>query len=212
MSPLSPNQRLEKIAAFVETRLKAVAASQTDERPNPDYRWQHILRVCNYGKLLAEAEGANVELVLAGCLLHDVAVFDPGDSRDHGRRGAEIARALLGELGYTPEEVENICYSVASHVDVDKPHTLEARVVTDADNIDRFGAYRAITWCLRDMDDYDRLITNLIARLQTLKTYRQQHLLETEMGNRLFDEQLDFQIQFFEALVKENDWTLLPKL
>lgn len=38
-----------------------------------DYRWENTLRVANNGKQIAEAEGANVELDIAACLLHDVS-------------------------------------------------------------------------------------------------------------------------------------------
>jgi HD superfamily phosphodiesterase len=41
-----------------------------------EYRWKHTLRVAQFGKVIAENEGAEVELVLAACLLHDMAWFD----------------------------------------------------------------------------------------------------------------------------------------
>jgi uncharacterized protein len=214
MSKLTSNERLERIAAFVKARLKEVAEERGETllEADPLYRWQHTLRVCNYGKLLAEAEGANVELVVAGCLLHDVAVFDTGERKDHGRLGAEIARPLLRELGYSPVEVENICYSIASHVDVADLQTLEAKIVTDADNIDRFGAYRAFLWCLRYRENYNRMVLNLTSRLRTLREYREKRMLETSTGNVMFNDHLDFQIEFFDRIVKENDWTVLPKI
>ncbi len=63
-----------------------------------------------------------MELVVAACLLHDVASFDVlPDDNDHGRVSAEIARPLLNEVGYAPEQVENICISVAEHADVENP-------------------------------------------------------------------------------------------
>lgn len=96
---------------------------------------------------------------------------------------------LLACLGYSPEETENICYSVAVHVDghADFPHpeTLESKIVSDADNIDRFGAYRIIQWCTTDMENYDSLIAKLRQRLQTLEGYRRRRVMETETGHHL---------------------------
>jgi uncharacterized protein len=208
----SPTDRIEKIADFVKERLFHVAGEQEEKHYDPRYRWQHTLRVCNYGKLIAEAEGANVELVVAACLLHDLAVFDPGEPQDHGRKGAEICRPFLASLGYSEAEIENVCYSVASHVDDPHPRTIEAKIVTDADNIDRFGAYRAFLWCLRNMNDYNMLVVDLTGRLDKLREFRTKDVMETEMGNTLFNDHLDFQINFFDRIVKESDWTLLPRI
>jgi putative nucleotidyltransferase with HDIG domain len=212
MTPMTPNDRLEQIGRTVRNRLREVAAQQQIKDQDPDYRWQHTLRVSHYGKLIAEAEGADVELTIAACLLHDIAHADPGDWKDHGRLGAALIRPHLQELGYSPAEVDNICYSVASHVDVEQPQTLEAKIVTDADNVDRFGAYRTIQWCVGDLDDYSALIARLKDRVETLRRYRQQDLLQTATGQDLFNHQVDRQIAFFEALIQEHEITLVPHL
>ena len=214
MGITSPNERLERIAGFVQDRLREVAGQRQDPILDPEYRWQHTLRVSHYGKTIAEAEGARVEWVVAACLLHDVAHFDEGDWKDHGRLGAGISRPFLVELGYSPEETENICYSVAVHVDgragFEHPETLEAEAVSDADNVDRFGAYRVIQWCTADVEGYGALIARLRKRLQTLQDYRQRRVMETETGHNLFNRQLDLQIAFFEALIEESELTSLP--
>jgi putative nucleotidyltransferase with HDIG domain len=212
MNPTVSDDRLEQIGRFVRNRLREVAAEQQVKGQDPDYRWQHTLRVSHYGKIIAEAEGANVEVALAACLLHDIAHFDPGDWKDHGRLGAELIRPHLQEFGYSPAQVDNICYSVAAHVDVEQPETLEAKIVTDADNVDRFGAYRTIQWCMGDPDDYSALIAKLKDWILTLRRYRQQDLLQTATGQDLFNHQVDRQIAFFEALIQEHEITVVPRV
>jgi putative nucleotidyltransferase with HDIG domain len=213
MSTTRSNDRLEEIARFVHDRLHKVASRRENPALDPEYRWQHTLRVSSYGRMIAEAEGADVELVVAACLLHDVAHFDQDDWKEHGRLGARVIRPFLADLGYSVEERENVCYSVAVHVDghADFPHseTLESRVVSDADNVDRFGAYRIIQWCTTDVEGYEGLMARLGQRLQTLKDYRQRRVMETETGHHLFNHQLDLQIAFFEALVEESELTSL---
>lgn len=204
--------RLNPIANFVENRLRAVAAQNSDAEHDAEYRWQHTLRVASYGKQIATAESAQVELVIAACLLHDVASFDPGDRKEHGRLGAAIIRPLLPEWGYSPTETENICYSVASHVDIEQMETLEAKCVSDADNVDRFGAFRALMWTAPRMNDYEKMIEVLRERLPRLEDYRQRDILETPTGRALFNQQLDLQINFFKALLAEKDLTVLPNL
>jgi putative nucleotidyltransferase with HDIG domain len=213
MNITSTNDRLEEIARFVHDRLREVASQRANSNLDPEYRWQHTLRVSQYGRMIAKAEGANVELVIAACLLHDVAHFDQDNWKEHGRLGARIIRPFLAELGYSPQETENICYSVAVHVDgradLAHPETLESRIVSDADNIDRFGAYRIIQWCTADVENYKGLIAKLRQRLQTLEDYRQRKVMETETGHHLFNRQLDLQIAFFKALVEESELTSL---
>jgi putative nucleotidyltransferase with HDIG domain len=213
MNITSTNGRLQEIARFVHDRLREVASQRVNPNLDPEYRWQHTLRVSNYGRMIAEAEGANVELVIVACLLHDIAHFDQDNWKEHGRLGAKIIRPFLAGLGYSPEEMENICYSVAVHVDgrADFPHpeTLESKIVSDADNVDRFGAYRIIQWCTADVESYKGLIAKLRQRLQTLEDYRQRRMMETETGHHLFNRQLDLQITFFKALVEESELTSL---
>jgi len=216
---MDTNTRLQKISDFVRARQQETYLKHPDRAGldrhlvDCDYRWRHTLRVAQWGKFIAEAEGADVELVVAACLLHDVASFDvmPNDN-DHGRVGAEIARPLLVELGYTSAQVETICYAVAAHADMENPETLEARVVTDADNVDRFGAYRVLYMCLPDIGDYDKLTEKLRQRIERLEGYRAKSPLYTATGQRLFAEQLDFQIAFFRKFVEEHDASVLPEL
>jgi putative nucleotidyltransferase with HDIG domain len=217
---MSANNRLVKIAGFARKYIEKAYKKRKDRKRldrilyHADYRWQHTLRMTQFGKVIAETEGADVELVTAACLLHDLAWFDTGseNSREHGRIGAQIARPFLEGLGYTPDQVENICYSVATHVDVDLPDTLEARIVSDADNVDRFGPYRILQWCFADMDDYDRLADKLSQRINRLEQYRQKNPLFTATGKQLFSEQLDLQVKFFRAFVGEKELTVLPRI
>lgn len=213
---MTPNQRLEDIAEFVQTHLYEMAQKYPSEQHNPVYRWEHTLRVANYGKQIAESEEANTEMVIAGCLLHDVAHFEcEDDYRGHGRMGAKIAREFLPTLNYTPDQIDNICFAVAIHVDgeagFEHPETLEAFCVTDADNLDRFGAYRILRWCVPEMNDYSKLIVKLKQRIEKLHEYRsREKLLETDTGDQFFKQQLDGQISFFQALIDEFALTIQP--
>ncbi len=216
----SPNERLEQIAAFSRQHMEASYQARNDKDQlmrflsGFDYRWAHTQRVAQFGKVIAEAEGADVEVVLSACLLHDIAWFDVRgeNSREHGKLGADLSRPFIKTLGYTFEEVENICYAIASHVTVENPDTLEARVVSDADNVDRYGPYRILQWCYSDIDNYQKLAEKLIDRIPRLEHYRDHNPLETETGRQLFVEQLHLQILFFSEFVGETKLTSLPQL
>jgi uncharacterized protein len=179
-----------------------------------EYRWQHTLRVAQFGKVIAETEDDQVELVVVACLLHDIAWFDtPAErSREHGRVGAELSRPLLADLGYNQADSEAIAYAIGAHVDVEVPVTSIARILSDADNVDRYGPYRILQWCFSDIEDYDKLAQKLSDRLERLEHHRSNNPLFTPTGRQLFEEQLDLQIAFFSGFVGDKELSLVPVL
>jgi 5'-deoxynucleotidase YfbR-like HD superfamily hydrolase len=212
---MNQGERYKEIARFVQARLTNMAEKYPSEWHDPVYRWDHTLRVAQYGQQIARAEAADEEVVIAACLLHDVAHFDPlEDYKDHGREGAHLSRALLNNLGYSEEQENAICYAVAVHVDgvadFEHDHTLEADIVSDADNIDRFGAFRILQWCAPGMDDFGKLADNLRKRVAHLEGYLANNPLETATGQAIFTEQLQRQIAFFRTLIDEYDLSHLP--
>jgi putative nucleotidyltransferase with HDIG domain len=216
------NSRLQRISEFVQAYLKESYQKRSDEDKanldrylsNADYRWKHTLRVAQFGKVIAENEAADVELIVAACLLHDVAWFDTHaeDNREHGRIGAEKARPVLKNLGYKQAQIKEICYAISSHVDENNPETLEAKILSDADNVDRFGPYRILQWCFSDIEDYDKLASKLSERIHRLEHYRDENPLFTPTGQQLFAEQLSLQIRFFSEFVGENELSVMPRI
>jgi len=216
------NYRLQKISEFVQTSLyksyqnrsNADKSNLNRYLSNAEYRWKHTLRVAQFGKVIAENESAEVELIIAACLLHDVAWFETkvDNNREHGRIGAKKAKPVLEKLGYNQKQVANICYAVASHVDEGSPETLDAKILSDADNIDRFGPYRILQWCYSDIDDYDKLAAKLKDRIHRLEYYRENNPLFTFTGQQLFSEQLGLQLRFFSEFVGEKELSVMPRI
>jgi putative nucleotidyltransferase with HDIG domain len=216
------NSQLQKISESVRIYLIESYQKRSDEDKsnlnrylsNSEYRWKHTLRVAQFGKVIAENEIADVELVVAACLLHDIAWFDTNadNSREHGRIGAEKARPILKNLGYNKEQIETICYAISAHVDEDNPETLEAKILSDADNVDRFGPYRILQWCFADIDNYEKLATKLAERIDRLEHYRINNPLFTSTGQQLFAEQLNLQIRFFSEFVGEKELSVMPRI
>ncbi len=82
--------------------------------------------------------------------------------------------------------------------------------MSDADNVDRFSAYRIVAWCMTEKDDLQKMAAMLRERLARLHRYRAESPLETRTGRALFAKQVDLQITFFEALVRDAEITRLP--
>jgi len=193
--------------------------SEWDPVFSADYRWEHTLRVAQYGKIIAEGEELDSEHAIVACLLHDIAYFFEFvdvDWKDHGRTGAEIARPVLLDAGFSEEETAEICYAIAVHVDGEPatphPHTKLADLVSDSDNVDRFSAYRCALWCQTEQDDFQAMAEMLRGRIERLKQYAENNPLDTATGQRLFAEKVELQLTFFQSVVEDAELTKLSEL
>jgi uncharacterized protein len=103
--------------------------------------FDHVERVTRLAIAIAEAEGADIEVVRLAALLHDVPV-EAGRSAHH-LAAADYARRLLSEAGLQVDRVANVAHCIEAHRFRDRsvtPATLEARCLYDADKLDSIGA------------------------------------------------------------------------
>lgn len=142
-------ERIRMTEAFL--RRKLGESTYFEKHPEAGaYRLEHTFRVARIGREIAQREGFDTEYMTMACLLHDVGYCreftDQEDWRGHGRESARIARPFLLDLGVPAAAVEEICFGIAIHVDdradFDGERTPFALTIGDADNIDRFDAYR----------------------------------------------------------------------
>jgi uncharacterized protein len=103
--------------------------------------FDHVLRVLALAERIGRAEDADMEIVRAAVLLHDVGrARADAEGLDHAAFGAAQAREILA--GQEPARVEAVAHAVAAHryrADPE-PETLEAQVLFDADKLDAIGA------------------------------------------------------------------------
>lgn len=106
--------------------------------------FDHVLRVLALAERIARAEGADVEIVRAAALLHDVtrAEEDAGRDTDHAASGAAQAREILRARGVAPARIQAVAHAIAAHRfrGTLAPQTLEAKILFDADKLDSIGA------------------------------------------------------------------------
>lgn len=210
------NDIIKRTQEFLYSHLK----ESNDTMEEIKYRYEHSLRVANIGLSLANSEGANQKIVTIGCLLHDVGKFDTVENIEHGRVSARVAREFLSTLSLSENEVNDICYAISVHVDgkcgYEYEDTLEAKIVSDADNIDRFGAYRIyqqMNWDIKNSNrDLDQEKDNIKTRIKRLQKYYESNVLETESGNNWFEKQLELQIEFYKRYLNELEKTVSPIL
>jgi len=177
--------------------------------------FDHVLRVTALAVHIAQAEGADVEIVRTAALLHDTGL-------DNGRVGheqvaAERARGILA--GQPPEKVKAVAQAIRSHRfrAGPPPQTLEARCLFDADKLDAIGAIGVARvfafggaagqrlWA-EVPEGYDEHfasgehtpIHEFVVKLTKIKDR-----LTTETGRRIGQERHDFMAAFFARLESE---------
>ena len=193
-----------------EQFLKDAFAQSTISPIDAAYRIEHSYRVANIGRTIAQREGFDETAMVIGCLLHDVAYCreftTPEEQRGHGRLSAKIARPFLSELGLSREVVEDICYGIAIHVDdaadFDGTRTPFAETISDADNIDRFDAYRLYEGLLyvkfheMTLAEKRQRVAAMSKQLQSLKDYH----MATQTAEQLWQERINYAISFYQKL------------
>jgi uncharacterized protein len=115
---------------------------------------------------IAKEENADLDVVKAAALLHDVArhMEDECQILDHASEGAEMAKKILVEVGFPKEKAAQVLHCIEVHRFKKgmKAVSLEAKILQDADRLDIIGAVgiaRALTrggWS--NMPIYDPLI------------------------------------------------------
>lgn len=116
-------------------------------RADPVHDFDHVLRVYHLAERLAEDEGADWEIVGAAALLHDSCGSAPGGTgnvrAEHHLTSAEFAGEVLKEKGWSQEKITAVQHCIRAHRfrgQEEKPETLEAKVLFDADKLDVLGA------------------------------------------------------------------------
>lgn len=112
----------------------------------------HVLIVADYAVKLAKKYEADVELAEAAALLHDIAdVKMARKNPNHEAESLAIARNLLKDCGYTPEEIELLVEDAirfhSCHGD-ERPKSKEGLVLATADSLAHLktGFYIHATW------------------------------------------------------------------
>lgn len=127
--------------SLIERTVEFVRGKMSGDSSGHD--WWHIDRVWRTARMLAQAEGAKVEIVELAALLHDIAdwKFAGGDES----AGPRAARDWLSSQQADETTLEHVCEIIATlsfkGAGVKTPmNTLEGQVVQDADRLDAIGA------------------------------------------------------------------------
>lgn len=107
----------------------------------------HVLRVYNLCMFLSKyEENVDLEVLIPAVLLHDIARVKESKDKtgeiDHAILGSEMAEDILRNLEYEEDKIEKIKHCIITHrfrTD-NRPKTIEAKILFDADKLDAIGS------------------------------------------------------------------------
>jgi len=188
--------------------------------------FDHVLRVYKMAERIAKAEGADLEIIRAAALLHDSRGSAPGDGTarmEHHQTSAKFAAAVLKEKAWAQEKIEAVQHCILAHRfrnPAEKPKTLEAKIIFDADKLDALGAIgvaRVIGYAaIAGTPFYEKPSTQFLENGEEVEgenhSAYHEHLyklrklpmrMNTPTARKIADERLHYLDRFFERLIAE---------
>jgi len=180
----------------------------------------HVERVYNLATRLAQEEGADLDIVKAAVLLHDIAraMEDEGTIDDHAKEGAKMARKILEDINYPKQKIADVVHCIEMHRFRKglMPKSLEAKILQDADRLDIIGAigiarvFARGGWGNKPIYDpsvspkakYDGKSDSSVNHIYE-KLLRIRETMNTNTAKKIAEERHRYVEQFLERLLKE---------
>ena len=108
------------------------------------HSFDHTQRVYNLALKISKGEKADLDVVRAAALLHDISRLkeDNKKVKCHAEDGSIVAKRILEQEGFPEDKIEKVCYCIKVHRHSKniKAETKEAEILQDADRLDALGA------------------------------------------------------------------------
>ena len=180
----------------------------------------HVERVYNLALRIAEMEKADVDIVKAAVLLHDVAraLEDEGKIEDHAAESAKMAKKVLNDVGFPHQKAAEVIHCIKVHRfrKGKRAESLEAKILQDADRLDILGAIGIARVFARggwsDMPIYDpsippkkkydgRSLTSVNHLCE--KILKAKDTINTETARKIGEERHAYVQEFLDRFLKE---------
>jgi len=185
--------------------------------------WEHTERVLRLCRRIGPAEGADMTVLSIAALLHDIGRGDQDRSSGgicHAQRGAEKALAVVRSMPLDGRRQDNLLHCIRAHRfrGREKPRSVEARVLFDADKLDAIGAVgvaRAFLFAgevgarlhnpdVEPADTHPYTEDDTGYREYKHKLCKIRKRMLTAEGRRLADERHAFMEAFFHRFIEEH--------
>jgi uncharacterized protein len=168
------------------------------------YKWEHTLMVLNSALLLAREEKADQDVVALAAVFHDVSYYT-ADYEEHGHEGAKYALEYLRKKNYPNELIANVSYAIDVHVGEMNPKTIEAKIIQDADTLDKVGA-TGVALMLLNAGANELLFLDVVEKYKTDYLQKLDFMVKsiwTRRARQIMTQRTDFLNSFFRQLESE---------
>ncbi|MFQ5975732.1 MAG: HD domain-containing protein [Candidatus Hydrothermarchaeales archaeon] len=187
--------------------------------------FDHVERVMKTCRYMSKKENADWEVLKFAALLHDIdrRREDEGLIECHAEESAETAKDLLAFQGLSIEFIDKVCSCIRTHRfrKEEKPVSIEAKILADADKLDAMGAVgigRAFLfggehgqrlWAARMASKKERFFPGMNASEYSpvieyrLKLSKLKDEMLTKTGKKLAKDRDEFMKAFFKELEDE---------
>ncbi len=195
-SYLDQNRRLRSVVIYTKQQFDSAKTLTA-------HNWEHIYRDTLNAIVIGEAEGADMSVVLPAIVMHDIGYLY-GPPEGHGPRGADKLPEYVEAAGisYSAAELAKQASCIRTHkgsMRDEHPDGLDAKVVADADLLDKFGAL-GVYQTIRSHGEFEwplaRVLEFMLAGKGSALT------LETDTGRRLAEPGRRFVLDFYRALAR----------
>jgi uncharacterized protein len=215
---LSRTKAADHSSLLIE-HVKRVALAYIQQHSYAGHDQTHTLRVCGLCRAIGQKENADLLILEAAALLHDIG--RSSQQVDHAEKSAEMADRLLKECEFPLDLIPQVLYAIRMHRFSRgmEPDTLEAKILQDADRIDISGAVGvAMAFAYggaKNMELYDKddpLAKNrklddnvyVLDHFQS-KLLKLPEMIHTKTGRQLIRKRATYLKSFINQFVKEID-------
>lgn len=188
------NEREVKIWEHVKADLAHEPVASTD----------HVERMTRWCQPLATDTDSDMEVLIAGALLHDVGVVI--DRKKHYLMGRTRAAEILKASGFPEEKIDAALHVLEAHSRYGgpDPQTTEAKVGQDADALEYIGAIGILRTVVRGLNDgsYSGKISDFPEYLRSILA-KVEGTFHTKKGEELGRSRLKYMKSFLECIEKE---------
>jgi len=156
------SKRLSKVRALVYNECQA----------SEMLRWfwdSHLAIVEQYTQELAAEQGTDVEVVLLGVYLHDIARIRGKGEEEHDLVGVPIAEEIMKQFGYDDQIIQRVKGVILTHRCKErKPESLEEKILATADAMSHFRGdfYLPLIWHHYPNDKLGEMIRFVLDKME----------------------------------------------
>lgn len=216
---------MSTISTLVDRAAAYVKAKLSNEASGHD--WYHVERVWKMAKKLQAIEGGDLELIELSALLHNLG--DHNFYKFNEKKGSLILFGMMDIIGIEEPLKSRIIMVVGESkyggVETKKPHTLEGKIIQDANFLDTLGAIgvarhfasggyhgrpiydphikvraRLTRYAYEQQKDHGTSINNFYE-----KAFRVAELMNTDTAKKIAQEKVVYIKNFVSQFLKEWD-------